>query len=122
MFERRRFNRYRPVENTFFVFGYNSNLMGKINDISVNGIGYKYTPIVGNVSEPNLIDITGTLRNRFYILGIQCRKIHNTTLLSEHDTFRTVRITCSGVQFVNLTGEQSTRLEVILQYFDSCFN
>ena len=119
MFERRRFNRYQPVENTLFVFGYNSNLMGEIRDISVNGIGFKYTPVVGNVSEPTLIDITGTLRNRFYMLGIQCRKIHDITLLSKHDTFRTVKITCSGVQFVNLTQEQSKRLEVILGCFDT---
>ena len=122
MFDRRRFNRYRPVENTLFVFGYNSNLMGKIRDISVNGIGYKYTPVEGNVSEQTLIDITGTLRNRFYILGIHCQKVHDITILPEYDTVRTVKATCCGVQFVNLTREQSERLEIVLRYFNSCFN
>ncbi|UCF91472.1 MAG: hypothetical protein JSW39_24900 [Desulfobacterales bacterium] len=119
MFERRRFNRYQIHDNGLHVFDHHSNLTGKIRNVGRQGLGFDYTPTLGRVSEPNLIDIIGTLRHRFYILGIHCRKIFEITVLSEDRYFRGVSTRCCGLQFVNPTPEQRAQLEFMFQCLEN---
>ena len=111
-FERRQYPRYRASDVRYYVFYRYSDLMRKLKNISVDGLGYEYVSVAGSEPDAVVFDIVGPRSNRFYLPEISCRKIYDLTALSELGTFSGVETRLCGYQYVNLTDEQRLKLEI----------
>ena len=120
VFERRRYPRYRVQGDMYYVFYRYSDLMRKLKNISVVGLGYEYVSVAGSDPDAVVFDIVGPRSSRFYLPEISCRKIYDITALSELGTFSGAETRLCGYRYVNLTDEQRLKLEILLNRCVQC--
>ena len=119
-FERRRYTRFSVPGNLYCVFYQYSDLMRKLRDISVAGLGYEYVSLAGSEPDAVVFDIFDCRSRRIHLPGVSCQKIYDITTLSEHGTFSGTETRLCGYQYVNLTNEQRLKLEVLLNRCVQC--
>ena len=119
-FERRRYMRYRVPDDRYYVFYRYSNLMRKLKNISLDGLGYEYISFTGSEPDAVVFDIVGSRSKRLYLPEIYCRKIYDITTLSELGTYRGVETRLCGYQYAGLTDTQHLKLEILLNRCVQC--
>jgi hypothetical protein len=112
--ERREFKRHEVPVSAYFVFDYDTSEMARVKDVSLGGLKFEYLSIANDFIEWRLIDIFGNNGNRFHLFGIACRRIYAIDELAENKTFSGSRARTSGLEFIDLTGKQQTKLEALL--------
>jgi hypothetical protein len=112
--ERRKFKRHGAPESGYFVFDHDTSEMARIKDVSLGGLKFEYLSLANAIIEWRLIDIFGIKGSRFHLFGIPCKQIYSIAELSENKTFSGSRSRTSGLKFINLTGDQQTKLESLI--------
>ncbi len=74
--EKRNYIRYAPSEDTFAVLRNRFEKIGKVLDISINGLSFLYMPVKKKDKPPLQVDIFLT-DNGFHLYRIPCRIIYD---------------------------------------------
>ena len=113
--ERRRRKRHVVQKDGFEVFSAELEISGKLKDISEGGLSYQYTPINGGGGGSEVVDILGQGPDRFFLPGLVCKRIYETSELAADRTFTGAEIRLRGLEYVGLTEEQTQKLEDLLE-------
>jgi len=113
--ENRKFERYLAQDLAFAVFRPSFTKLGKIKDISKGGLAFEYVTAEGQMEDSTEIDIfiSGT---RFHMTRVPAKTMYDSKVVNHRYTFAPFveRRRC-GVQFGELTEEQSAQLEHFIE-------
>ena len=114
--ERRKKERFRPKKRTFVVFKPQFLKLGKVLDISVDGLCFQYLGKEDQVGDAPAIEADIFMSdNGYYLPDISCKLIWDTEA-KEKMTFPIgFQSRRCGLQFLKLTKEQQNKLEHYLQ-------
>ena len=104
--ERRRHPRQSVRDDGIEIFSPETNIIGKLKNISQNGLAFHYTPMSDQKAKPVTIDIMATGPARFYLSGLVCRMIYDISALDEDQTFTGAECRLCGIEFVRAETEQ----------------
>ena len=115
--EQRRYSRLLPRENAFAALGRKYARVGKIKDISIDGLSFEY--IVGEDSNYNSMQVDIFLPgNVFHLYNVPCKMVYDIEIHIPHVNNKYVKILTTkrcGVQFENLSEEDLSQLELFLK-------
>lgn len=94
----------------FHVFSHSTQITGRLINIGEGGLAFQFAPGPGKTAECRAIDIMGPETDRLYISGITCRRIYDIGVLAEDQTFTGAENRLCGLQFLDLTDEQTQKL------------
>ena len=117
MAERRQHPRYRIPEGDFEVFSRDANITGKLNNISLGGLAFQYSPVEGRKGESATIDIMAKNSDPFFLPSVSCRTIYDVSILTEDRTFTGAAIRLTGVQFFQLDEAQVQKLALFIEKY-----
>ena len=109
--EKRKFTRFRAQDDAFAALRGNFSKVGKIYDISLNGLAFRYLAEQEAEEEFTRVDIFLS-GNGFHLAGIPCNIVYNV----KEDTLISMEISpyrC-GLSFNVLQEEQQNKLEFFL--------
>jgi hypothetical protein len=115
--DQRQHPRYRIRDTEFHVFNQGNQITGKLVNISNGGLAFQFTPEPGKKTECRAIDILGPEPDRFYLPGIACRSIYNISVLAEDQSFKGSENRLCGLQFIDLTDEQTQKLTALIDRY-----
>lgn len=115
--DQRQHPRYRIRDTEFHVFGHGTQITGKLVNVSQGGVAFEFTPEPGKKAACLAIDIMGPEPDRFYISGIACRTIYDIGALAEDQTFTGAETRLRGVQFIDLSDEQTQKLTALIDRY-----
>ena len=119
--ERRQHQRYSIRDDRIEIFSRQPKIIGKLENISLSGLAFRYNPVGDEKAESHTIDIMATGPARFYLSGLVCRKIYDIRALAEGQNFTGNESRLCGMEFVRLDAEQN--LEFFLKnYFIHAFS
>lgn len=104
--ERRRHPRQNVRDDGIQIFSPETQIIGKLRNISQNGLAFHYTPMGGQKMTPDTIDIVATGPAQFYLSGLVCRRIYDISDLDEDQTFTGAESRLCGIAFVRAETEQ----------------
>ena len=110
MAERRQHPRYHIRDGEFEVFSRDSNIAGKLDNISQGGLAFHYSPVEGRRAESETIDIMVRSQDLFYLPSVACRAMYDLSALAEDRTFTGASARLCGVKFVRLQDDQTQKL------------
>ena len=117
MAERRQHQRYRVREDDFEVFSRDSNITGKLNNISRGGLAFHYSPAEGRRVESETIDIMAKSPDPFFLPSVTCSTRYDISVLAEDRTFTGAAVRLTGVQFLRLNKEQDEKLKLFIKKY-----
>lgn len=109
--ERRKFTRFRAQDDSFAALQGNLSKVGKIYDISLNGLAFRY--LAQKISDETFtkVDIFLT-KNGFHLAGVPCTIIYDvkesTFALHEVSPYR------CGLKFGQFDEEQKNKIEFFI--------
>lgn len=112
--EQRQHHRYPMRDAVFYVFGRGGRLTGRLVNIGKGGLAFQFVPGQEETVDCRAIDILGPEPARLHVAGIVCRKVYEISALAEDQTFTGAETRLCGLQFIDLTGEQSQKLTAII--------
>ena len=112
--DRRKLPRYKAANGAYAAIRKSTNRLGQIKDISLGGLAFKYLANEGSTNGARALDIFVTKHN-FYIKDIPIHFVRDTQLDKE-SPFSTVPVRQHGVQFGDLSEEQRSQLNHLLQH------
>jgi hypothetical protein len=115
--DQRQHPRYRIRDTEFHVFNQGNQTTGKLVNISNGGLAFQFRPEPGKKIEYRAIDILGPEPDRFYLPGIACRSIYNISVLAEDQSFKGAENRLCGLQFIDLTEEQTQKLTTLIDRY-----
>jgi c-di-GMP-binding flagellar brake protein YcgR len=115
--ERRQYPRYIIPEVEFQVFTRAAEVLGKLEDISKDGLAFRFSS--GPVDSPayRTVNITATGPERFHLAEISCRQVYEVSVLTEDQSFSGTSTRRCGVQFTDLNIVQEQQLDFLLDHF-----
>ena len=116
--ERRKYPRYLAKDNLFAALIGGFEKVGKINDISINGLGFSYlnaTTEVGTAEHFSKVDIFLS-ENGFHLSNVPCMVVYEIPdpTLDEGFLFKMSRC---GLKFGELTRSQLEQLELFIENY-----
>ncbi len=114
--ERRKYVRFPAKNNSFAALRNGFKKVGKIDDISIKGLGFSYlseiteVDTVGHFSQVDIF-ISG---NRFHLSNVPCMIVYETPDTIFNKSFL-VQMSRCGLQFGELTKTQKGKLEFFLE-------
>ena len=117
MAERRQHQRYRVREGEYEVFSRDSNITGKLENISRGGLAFHYSPVEGCRAESETIDIMARNSDPFFLPSVVCRTRYDINVLAEDRTFTGAAVRLTGVQFFRLNKEQDEKLKLFIKKY-----
>jgi hypothetical protein len=117
-FERRKHKRFTAAQGTYAVLGPETSKLGQIKDISMGGLAFKYLAAEARSNGACDLDII-VRQNCLCVKNIPIQTVSDFELAREN-AFSTIRLRQQGVQFVELTSDQTSQLEFILKHHTSC--
>ena len=115
--EQRQHPRYRLPDVEFHVFSHGIQDSGPLVNISKGGLAFRFEPSPGKMTECRAVDILGPGPDRFYLSGIACRRIYDIAVLAEGRNFTGTETRLCGVQFTDLTDEQTQKLTDLIERY-----
>jgi len=113
--ERRQHRRYSVRNDGIEIFSRETKLVGKLENISKSGLAFCYTPAGDEKAESDTIDVMATGPARFYLSGLDCRKVYDISALAEDQNFTGAGTRMCGMEFVRIEAEQ--KLEFFLKNY-----
>ena len=104
--EKRKHPRHSVRDDKIEIFTHETKIIGKLENISKNGLAFRYTPLRGERAESDTIDIRATDPGRFYLSGLVCRKIYDISALNEDQTFTGAETRLCGLEFISTENDQ----------------
>ena len=117
--ERRGLKRQEVPESEYFVFEHDTSVMGRIKNISLEGLKVEYVSMINGTIAWRKIDIFGMQGSRFYMFGIPCEQIYSIDELAQRRTFSGSRLRSSGLKFIRMASEQQKKLETLIHQIRS---
>ena len=117
MAERRQHPRYRIPEGDFDVFSRDTNITGKLDNISQGGLGFHYSPVEGRRAESETVDIMAKSPDPFFLPSVACKTRYDISVLAEDQTFTGAAVRMTGVQFFKLDEEQEKKLKLFIKKY-----
>jgi len=116
--ERRKYVRFLAKDNTFAALRNGFKKIGKIDDISINGLGFSFLNEITQVDSADHhtqvdIFISG---NGFPLSNVPCRFVHQTPDTKLKKSF-IVQMSSCGLQFGELTRSQLEQLELFIENY-----
>ena len=118
--ERRKFVRFEPVKGAFLVFRPEFAKLGRIQDISMGGLGYRYTVAEGMEGSPECpvrceIDIFLS-GNQFYLRRLPCRVAYDIRVKNDQQDPPDVTLESKrcGLQFMDAAKSDPEKLKFFL--------
>ena len=112
--ERRKFTRYRTQDDAYAALRGTSTKVGKINDISLNGLAFKY--LANKVCDEtfNCVDIFLS-GNGFHLSDVSCAVVcdEEDCVYDSHG----ITLYRCGLKFVGLNEEQGDKLEFFINNY-----
>ena len=116
--EQRKHDRFIPTENAYAALGRKYAKVGKIKDISKNGLAFEY--IAGEEFNNNASEIDIFLiGTEFHLYKVPCKMIYNIDAYVPKINNRLVKLFTTkrcGLQFKNLTKDFRTLLEFFIKH------
>ena len=100
--ERRQHRRYSVRNDGIEIFSRETKLVGKLENISKSGLAFCYTPVGEEKAESDTIDVRATGPARFYLSGLDCRKVYDISALAEDQNFTGAATRLCGMEFVRI--------------------
>ena len=110
LIERRRYIRYRFIGSEVLVFRHIDKKVGWITDISRGGLSYEYIPTSESDSEKETIDIIACGKTRFFLPGLNCKRIYDLNEKGISGSYGPVKFKRRGLKCV-FSNKQAARLE-----------
>lgn len=107
--ERRLYKRHRFTGDDVLVFRHRDKKVGWITDISRGGLSYEYIPTSESESEKETIDIFVTNKKRFFLPGLNCKRIYDRNQKSSTGSYSPVKFNRCGLKCV-FSKKQAARL------------
>jgi hypothetical protein len=114
--ERRKYVRFLAQDNTFAALRIGFKKVGKINDISINGLSFSYlSETVGAGSDRHLtqVDIF-TSGNNFHLSNVPCKIVYDIQDPTSGKHLDLMMCRC-GLKFNEPTKSQSEQLELFIK-------
>ena len=118
--EKRKHNRLRVKDDAYAAFGNHFTKVGKLKDISIDGLGFRYIDNTEDWVEDSSTIAIFDSESTFYLPGLACRLIYDRPLNVTNSIgyFKTVtRINRCGVQFTAITEYQLEKLKSFIHNF-----
>ena len=117
MVERRKYARYLPQTNAFAALGRKYTRIGRIQNIALNGLAFKY--IVGDAQKKGatVADII-LAGNVFHLHNIPCRIIYDFEMHMPHvnnDYAKILTTKICGLRFRRLSRDDAMQLNVFIE-------
>ena len=112
--ERRKFTRFRTQDDAYAALRGNNTKVGKINDISLNGLAFKYLAEKVCDETFNRVDIFLS-SNGFHLSGVPCVIVCDEKQYV-YDQQGIAMYRC-GLKFVGLDEEQGNKLEFFINNY-----
>lgn len=112
--EKRKYTRFKVQDNAYAALRGDSTRVGKIYDISLNGLGFKY--FTEEITNDTYMDVDIFLSNKeFHLSGIPCIVVCNV----EECTYSSYLITSCrcGLKFEPLNDKQMNKLRYFLDNY-----
>jgi len=100
--ERRQHRRHSVRDDRIEIFSRKTKIIGKLENISRTGLAFHYAPVRGEKAEFDTIDMMATGPARFYLSGLDCRRIYDISALDEDQTFTGVETRLCGLEFISI--------------------
>ena len=107
--ERRQYRRYRFIGDEVLVFRHTDKKVGWITDMSRGGLSYEYIPTSESESEKETIDIFVSGKKRFFLPGLNCKRIYDSNQKSTTGSYSPVKFKRCGLKCV-FSKKQAARL------------
>ena len=107
--ERRQFRRYRFIGSEALVFRHTDKKVGWITDMSKGGLSYEYIPTSESKSEKEIIDIFAYGKTRFFLPGLNCKRIYDLNEKATTGSYSLVKFKRCGLKCV-FSDRQASRL------------
>ena len=117
MAERRQHPRYRISEGDFEVFSRDTNITGKLNNISMGGLAFQYSPVEARRAESETVDIMAKSADPFFLPAVACKTRYDISVLAEAQNFTGAAVRLTGVQFFQLDEEQMQKLALFIKKY-----
>ena len=118
--ERRKYTRFLAEEDAYAALGINFTKVGKLKDISIGGLAFKYIDSTECcVQDSSRVAIFHS-HNEFHLPNLACRLICNLTTVGENEEPQFSRqyvIHRCAIQFGNITAQQRKQLEFFINHF-----
>lgn len=115
MAERRQHPRFVIPDRGIEIFSRQSNIVGKLENISKRGLAFRYSSIAEDKTQSDTIDIISTGPAQFYLSGLICRMVYDISTLAEDQTFTGDETRLCGMEFVGI--ETAQQLTFFLENF-----
>lgn len=102
------------MSDVLYIFVCNSLIPWEVNDISMGGLSFQYSPIRGAEIESERIDIVDSHSDVSDLSNIMCSVVYDHFVLSEGLRFRGKEERRRGLKFVELTETQIESLDLLL--------
>lgn len=109
--EKRKFTRFRTQDDAYAALRGKFTKVGKICDISMNGLAFRYLAEKMSDEKSNQVDIFLS-NNGFHLAGVPCTVLYNKKeAISNSDAVSPYRC---GLKFERVNEEQESKLEFFL--------
>jgi hypothetical protein len=112
--ERRKFTRFRAHDNGYAGLRGDFTKVGKINDISLNGLSFKYIAKAVQEEEFSHVDIF-LAENKFHLRNMPCRLVYQ--IPDEIGKGFLVQMFRCGLHFKELAPSQLEQLELFIENY-----
>jgi hypothetical protein len=112
--ERRKFTRFQTHDNGYAALRGNFTTVGKINDISLNGLSFKYLAKASQEEEFSRVDIF-LVENKFHLRSMPCRLVYQIPDKFGKDFF--MQIVRCGLHFENPTTCLMEQLNLFIENY-----
>jgi hypothetical protein len=103
--EKRKHPRHSVRDGGIEILTRETKITGRLENISKNGLAFRYIPLRGERAESDTIDIMATDPGRCYLSGLVCRKIYDISALDEDQTFTGAETRLCGLEFVSIEND-----------------
>jgi hypothetical protein len=113
--ERRSHERFQVQQGVYALLKDGSSKLGQIKNISKGGLAFMYINDGEQLKEPTEVDIFLS-GHGFILKGISCKKISDIHV-DNYVPFSTFEMRQLGVQFLEVSQNQSTRLDTFIEKY-----
>lgn len=115
--EKRKFKRFKGKEGAYAVFIRPEELvnLGRVIDISLGGLCFRYLSTGDMSRECSGIKIFGRDGNFFHIERVECKIVYDLEI--PNGSWAQISTRLCGVEFVNMTGEHKAMLRDFMERF-----